>query len=390
MKQLARCAAGLVFGLMSGAAQAEVTLSVGYLKQGIEAPAVLSNLDPVPETQGVDGAQLGLTDNQSSGRFLGHAYALEVSVITPGGDLLAAARDMLAASPFLLLDAPADDILRVADLPEAAGAMIFNVSAPDTRLRDANCRANLFHTLPSEAMRADALMQVLLRKRFARLALVAGEHAVDRAFADALRRSAQKFGLKLVGEREWRFDADMRRNASQEVPLFTQDLPEHDVLLVADETGDFGRYIAYNTWLPRPVAGSEGLVPVAWSRVVEQWGAAQLQSRFQKLTRRDMRDRDYAAWAAMRVLGEAVTRTNSPDPGTLRAYILSGAFELAGFKGRPMSFRTWNGQLRQPIPLVTDRAVVMQAPVDGFLHQRNELDTLGLDAPESRCTAFQE
>ncbi|MFC3118221.1 hypothetical protein ACFOHS_08235 [Jhaorihella thermophila] len=127
---------------------------------------------------------------------------------------------------------------------------------------------------------------------------------------------------------------------------------------------------------------------MAWSRVVEQWGAAQLQSRFADLAGRPMRPRDYAAWAAIRTIGEAVTRTNSADPASLRAFILSPGFELAGFKGRPLTYRHWNGQLRQPIPLVTPRAVVAQAPLSGYLHQRSEMDTLGLDAPESACNAF--
>lgn len=103
-----------------------------------------------------------------------------------------------------------------------------------------------------------------------------------------------------------------------------------------------------------------------------------------------MRSRDYAAWAAVRVIGEAVTRTKSADAATLRTYVLGPDFELAGFKGRPMTFRPWNGQLRHPIPLVTDRAVVAMAPLEGFLHRVNELDTLGLDEPESECTAFEE
>ncbi|MEM9813184.1 MAG: branched-chain amino acid ABC transporter substrate-binding protein, partial [Pseudomonadota bacterium] len=174
------------------------------------------------------------------------------------------------------------------------------------------------------------------------------------------------------------------------VPLFTQDLPRHDVLLIADEIADFGRYIAYNTWEPVPVAGSEGLRPVAWAPVVEQWGAAQLQGRFEETADRDMAPLDYAAWAAVRTIGEAVTRTSSDDAATLRAFILSDAFELAGFKGRPLTYRGWNGQLRQPIPLVTERAVVASAPLEGFLHRTTELDTLGLDAPETACTAFEE
>ena len=128
--------------------------------------------------------------------------------------------------------------------------------------------------------------------------------------------------------------------------------------------------------------------PYGLKSLIEQWGAAQLQSRFEALAGRDMRSRDFAAWAAVRAIGEAVTRTNAGDVETLRAYIMGPDFELAGFKGRPLTYRSWNGQLRQPIPLVHARAPAAQAPLEGFLHQRNELDTLGLDAPESACEAF--
>lgn len=375
---------------LAAPAWAEVTLPVAYLKQEVARPPVLSNLDPIPEDLGEAGAQLGLADNQTTGRFLGHDYSLTITRVPEGGDWLSAARAALAETPYLILDAPAQAQLDLAGLPEAQGALLFNASAPDTALRDGDCRANLLHTLPSDSMRTDALMQFLVKRRWSDLALISGDHPGDRAFAQALKRSITKFGLNLKAEKTWLFDADMRRNASQEVPLFTQDFGEYDMLLIADELGDFGRYIAYNTWISRPVAGSEGLRPVAWSRVVEQWGAAQMQGRFEDLAGRDMRPEDYAAWAALRSLGEAVTRTQSAEPATLRAYILSEEFELAGFKGRKMSFRNWNGQLRQPIPLVTQRAVVAKAPLEGFLHQRTELDTLGIDQGETVCTAFQE
>ena len=371
-------------------AWAEVELPVTYLKLEVPRPPVLSNLDPLPDDLGEAGAQLGLADNQTTGKFLGHNYSLTVTRVPEGGDWLTAARAALAESPFLILDAPAQAQLELADLPEARGAVLFNATDPDAALRDETCRANLLHTLPSTTMRADALMQFLVKRRWTELTLISGDHPGDTAFAEAMRRSITKFGLALKAEKTWVFDADMRRNASQEVPLFTQDFGDYDMLLIADELGDFGRYIAFNTWQARPVAGSEGLKPVAWSWVVEQWGAAQMQGRFEDLAGRDMRSEDYAAWAALRTLGEAVTRTQSADPATLRAYILSDDFELAGFKGRKMSFRNWNGQLRQPIPLVTERAVVAKAPLEGFLHQRTELDTLGIDQGETECTAFQE
>ncbi len=386
MRRLCLCILGLI--LAAGAAPAEVELSVIFLKQQVDRPPTLSNLDPVPEDLGQSGALLGLHDNQTTGRFLGHGYDLETVIVPSGDDPIPAARDALAQTPFLILDAPSTTLLAIADLPQARGAVLFNTSSAATALRSGECRANLLHTLPSDQMRSDALMQFARARRWDKLALIVGTHPDDIAFAEALRASAAKFGLRLSAEKTWAFDADMRRNATQEVPLFTQGLGKYDLLLIADELHDFGRYVPYNTWLPRPVAGSEGLVPAAWAPVVEQWGAAQLQSRFRDLAGRAMRPRDYAAWAAIRSLGEAVTRTNTADPATIHAYLLSDRFELAGFKGRPLSFRRWNGQLRQPIPLVTARAMAAQAPLEGYLHQHSELDTLGLDAPESACTAF--
>ena len=370
-------------------ARAELSVEMAYLHVAQPRPPVLSNLETTAATLGEDGAQLALDDNATTGRFLGHGYRLEVVEVAEGEDPLAAATAALGRARILILDAPAETLLAIADLPAAQGALLFNVASPDVALRDADCRANLFHTLPSRAMLADALMQFARAKRWTRLALVTGPQPGDAAFAAALKASATKFGMKIRAEATWAYDADMRRNAADEVPVFTQALGEYDLLLVADEIHDFGRYIPYNTWIPRPVAGSEGLVPTAWSAAVEQSGAAQLQSRFQALSGRTMEPEDYAAWAAVRSVGEAVTRTGTADPAALRAYILSPAFELAGFKGRPLSYRPWNGPLRQPIPLVTPRAVAEQAPLEGYLHQSNELDTLGLDAPESRCEAFR-
>ena len=375
--------------LWASVATAEVTLNIGYL--GVEQPraAVLSNLDPIPDDNGLAGARTALQDNLVTGRFLGHGYEMTEAVVPEGDDPLATAKALLAATRFLVVDAPAEVLVQIADLPEAQGAMIFNTSSGDVALRNDACRANLFHTSPSDAMRTDALAQVLVQKRWTDLVMIAGTRPQDQAYASALRHSLTKFGLRLSAEKEWAFDADMRRSAAQEIPLFTQELGDYDALIVADELHDFGRYVLYNTWQARPVVGSEGLSAVGWSPVIEQWGAAQLQSRFEEMHGREMTSQDYAAWAALRTLGEAVTRTNASDPQTLRSYILSDEFELAGFKGRPLTFRDWNGQMRQPIAIAHPRALVAQAPLEGFLHQNNELDSLGLDRPESKCEAFE-
>lgn len=371
------------------AAAAEVVLKIGYLTVDAPHPPVLSNLDPEPGDNGLAGALTGLQDNQTTGRFLGQSYEMSEAHVPEGEDPLAAAQALLAVTPFLVIDAPAATLTAIADLDAARDALLFNTAAGEVALRDGACRGNLLHALPSDAMRTDALAQMLVQKRWTDLVMIAGTRPGDQAYAAAMRRSLTKFGLTLAAEKDWAFDADMRRSASQEIPLFTQDFGDYDALILADEAHDFGRYVLYNTWAARPVVGSEGLTAVTWTPVIEQWGAAQLQSRFEEQHDREMTSQDYAAWAAVRTLGEAVTRTGATDAGTLRAYILSDDFELAGFKGRPLTYRDWNGQLRQPIAVAHPRALVAQAPLEGFLHQVNELDSLGLDRPESLCEAFE-
>lgn len=379
---------GAVFALCSVPdASAETRVNVLYLERQLPPPATLSNLDPTPADSGLLGARLGMSDNATTGGFLGQVYELQERVVAADEDFAPVLAEVSNADIDLVVaHMPAEDLLL---LSEEMGnrALILNATAGDDVLRDAQCRGNILHTAVSRSMLTDALAQFLVRKKWTDAFLVEGTGPGDQAFANAFRKSVAKFGLRLREEKIWEFDADMRRNAAAEVPLFTQ-VRDYDVLVVADEREDFGRYISYNTWDPRPVAGTEGLVPSAWSAAVEQWGAAQLQSRFTDLAGRDMTSEDYGAWAAVRSIGEAVTRTNSADAADIRAYLLSEDFQLAGFKGRKMGFRPWNGQLRQPIPLTHPRALVAMAPLDGFLHERTELDTLGLDEPESACPAF--
>ncbi len=380
---------GVCAALLLGAPASSETLRIDWLEHQVTPPPILSNMAAVPKTLGLDGARLAIGDIRTTGKFTGQDYTLRETVIAPEADFLSAAKAALAdGAKVLVVKAPAPDLLALADLPEAKDVLILDASTQDDALRGADCRANVLHTAPSYAMRADALAQFILFKKWRKLVLISGQLPEDLAFTAALKRALTKFGLTLAGEKEWAFDADMRRAAAAEVPLFTQDLPDHDLLLVSDEPGDFARYIAYNSWLPRPLAGSEGLKPVGWSGVVEQYGAAQLQNRFREAAGREMAQGDFAAWVAVAALGEAFTRTQSTDPATLRSYMLSDEFRLAGFLGQPLSFRNWNGQLRQPIPLVTERALTALAPLEGFLHQTNELDTLGIDAPETTCTAF--
>lgn len=366
-------------------AQAEgLNVRIGYVQWIPDQGPVLSNVIPEPEDSGLRGAQLAIEDNRTTGKFLGQEYNLE-SLVADSEAAAAAAFEAMQSDgiDLFVINAPASTLEMLAS-KSGDNTLLFNAGAKEDSLRTTECHANLLHTLPSYSMLTDALGQWLNQRRWKEVFLITGPTSADEGWANAFRRSAKRFGLEIVEDKPWTFNADLRRTASKELPLFTQ-ADDYDAVVVADVRGDFGEYVPFNTWLPRPVVGTQGMTPVTWHRVVESWGAAQLQSRFQELSGRHMNGEDYAAWAAVRSIGTAVTRLNATDASDIRAFLFSDKFQLAAFKGRKLTYRGWNGQLRQPVPLVHPRGLVARAPFEGFLHPRTTMDTLGFDQPESDC-----
>ena len=379
-------------GVRAYAAEGAPPLGIGFVSQ--RAPQRLPNtfLDPPPEDEGVQGARLGVADNATTGRFTGQRFTLEERIAREPEEALAAVRDLLASSVrFVVADLPAPTLLQAADLPEAASATLLNAGAADDALRNEDCRRNLLHLAPSRAMLADALAQFLAVKRWRNVFLAVGPGEGDRLYAEAVRRAARKFGLRVVADKPWTHDLGAQRTDTGHVSIaaeaarFTQGAPSYDVLVVADEAGFWGDNLAWRTTDPRPIAGTHGLVPTIWARPHELWGATQLQRRFRAQAGRWMTPRDHAAWLAVRAIGEAATRVRSTEPAAVAAYLRGPDFELAGFKGTRLSFRDWDGQLRQPILLAGPRELVSVSPQPGFQHQFSELDTLGTDKPETRC-----
>ncbi len=366
-----------------------LTVNILYAEQKFERPARLSGLRPVPDDLGLAGAKLAIQDNQTTGKFLNQHYELQTLVAGVDQSLPELIAPALKSGvDFIVLNAPADVMLAIADLPGAKGKVLFNVSSRDEDLREGNCRKNLLHTIPSRSMLTDALAQFFLKKNWKQWLLVSGSRTGDLAYAEAVRASATKFGMEITGDVKWDSEADMRESAAVEVPLMTQ-VDAYDAVLVADESDDFAPVIAFNSWLSRPLAGTHGLVAAGWSSVVEAWGAVQLQNRFMRLNSRDFREVDFAAWLAVRIVGEGVSRVGETDTEKLRAFILSEDLQMSAFKGRGLTFRPWNGQLRQPIHLVTSDTQVATAPFEEFLHETNDMDTLGKDRPETLCKAFE-
>ncbi len=374
-----------------------VVIPIVLAREQRDEPLPISLLDLPPADLGIAGAKLAIKDNNTTGRFMNQQFKLDVvEAANPDTLIKDVVQKVDAGAHFILADVGPQTLLKLADALAGKEAQIINYGAADDRLREEDCRPHVMHTAPTRTMLADALAQYLIWKKWNRWFLVLGPQENDKLFADALRRAAKRFGAKIVEERTFQYQPGSRRSdggyeqIQQQIPTFTQNAPDYDVLVVADEGNLFGDYLPYRTWDARPVAGTAGLVPSSWHPAIELWGGTQFQNRFKRMADRTMLPKDYNAWMAARMVGEAASRSKTPAYQDLVAYMRSPKFEIAAFKGVGLSVRNWNGQLRQPVLVATPKLLVSVSPQPGFLHQFTELDTLGLDRPETKCTAYTQ
>lgn len=332
----------------------------------------------------LDGVRLGFRDTRVLGRALGVTFELVEVLLPPGEVPPSAIRDARARGALaVLLDLPPAE-MAAAVASAVSGGVLINIRDGAGRWRAEDCAPDLLHTVPSDAMLTDALAQYLRARGWDEVLLLHGSEARDEEVAEAARRSLAKFGLDLADDRAFELTNDPRRRNRGNIALLTGGV-RHDVVWIVDTFGEFGRYVPYATYDARPVVGSEGLVPLAWHWTFERYGAPQLNQRFRRLAGRDMTSEDWAAWAAVRAIVDAVSAAGSSAPDAVRAALVSPELSIDLYKGVRGNFRDWDGQLRQPVLLTTHNAVVAVAPVEGFEHQFDTLDTLGTDRPESGC-----
>jgi ABC transporter substrate binding protein (PQQ-dependent alcohol dehydrogenase system) len=332
-------------------------------------------------------AQLAVEDGSSTARAAGLKLVLMRTTLAEGEDAVTGLRNLVQTRGLIaaLLDLAVEDVGRVANNLGERSPVLFNARHRDDAMRLELCGARLLHTLPSWSMLHDGLAQALLALDWRRVLVLQGPLADDKWIANSFLASAKKFGLRVAGVRDFVAGNDPRKRDQINVRLLTGGA-EYDAIFVADAVGDFARGVPFNTAKPRPVVGIGGLNPSAWHPYWERHGAPQLNRRFFRITGRPMTDEDWATWIAVRATLDAATRSSDLAPATVFTALLSQELRLELYKGAPGSFRPWSRQLRQPILLGTHDAVVVLAPVEGVLHQRNNLDTLGPDEPEFRCS----
>jgi ABC transporter substrate binding protein (PQQ-dependent alcohol dehydrogenase system) len=378
---------------MPGAPPAGEPIRIVYLGKEYEEPLPLSYAEEVVTDKGIQGARLMIKEANQAGAFVGFAFELDEHIIPLEGDIVATAKEVLAkGDTFLIADLEPDDLLAVANLPEAKNSVIMNIRSSATSLRQENCRASVFHVIPDYAMRADALAQYLVWKRWPRWYVIRRDTPPDQDYLAQVKRAAARFGGKVVGDKIYDLPPGARnldsghQQVQAQIPMITEEAPEHDVMWVINSDDDFGDYLMYRTFLPRPVVGTQGLQATAWDKSYTESGAMHFQNAIPRLAKRPPVERDYTAWLGIRAISDAAMKSGKRTPQEVKAYLLSDQFKLEGFKGQAMSFRTWDHQMRQPIILGGGtRVPVSTSPQEGFLHQTNLTDTLGFDEPETKC-----
>lgn len=330
-----------------------------------------------------DGVLLALDEAQFELNAVKAEPRLDTQSVGKLEDARAAAQKAeKAGAKILLANLPADWLLAVTD---AVKLPVINLSASADRLRERDCRLNLFHVLPSERMRADAIAQALVNRKWSTVLLLSGPSAPDLERSAAAQAAIQRYGLKLVASKNFKLSTDPRERQLAN-PLLLTAGSNYDVVWVVDSDGEFARGLPYNTAAARPVVGDAGWVALAWHPQFERFGAPQVTRRFAKAARRTMTDHDWASWMAGKAIATAAAA--QPQASNSRQLLQAlGNAQLDGSKGVNLQFRPWDRQLRQPLLLTDGQGVLATLPLEGILHPHNSLDTLGADEPQKLCKA---
>ena len=325
------------------------------------------------------GAALGLDDANALATLFGKRLRLETEAARADGQTgRALARAGALAVVGGVGPGGGEALLQAA----TDGTTVLNVGAPDDRLRNEGCERRAFHVMPSVAMYADALTQVLIEQRKLTRWSVTG---------DGSPRGAE-------------IEAAARRSVARRGGTVTGDAAAADVLLLAvDDRGvDAGmaRAIAEGRQPDRiagigeagirlPAERAAGLWAVGWHYELERFSARELNGRFRRRWNAPMTETSWAAWAALKLVGEAVVRAGAGDGAALAAF-LESAPPFDGHKGEALAFRKWDHQLRQPLYVVGPRKREdIAGPLGPFAVMADvggkNLDALGTAMADSRC-----
>jgi len=344
-----------------------------------------------PALHPVEGARVAVSDMKIITDAANVQLSLDEEQATDANDAIAKLKAMAAAGErFAILDLPGDMVAQVGPALANTRLTMINATAPQDALREM-CLPNMLHAAASDRMLADAYTEFLRHRNWLKVLLLQGDQPRDKQMADAFQQSADRLGISVVARKQFTLSTDPANREHSDTMLVTGGI-DYGVIDIADSLGEYSRKLPYNTLLPRPVIGSAGLTASEWHWSWDQDSATQITLRFQRASEghRVMSGYDWDTWMAFKAIATAYAKARSTDPDKIDAYLKGKRLKLDGSKGIEMDFRPWDRQLRMPIVLATSDSTVGAAPFPEFQHENNELDSLGVDQPESKCPVAQQ
>jgi ABC transporter substrate binding protein (PQQ-dependent alcohol dehydrogenase system) len=202
------------------------TLSIGYVQQSDDPRYDDKHMTAQFLGQALGrptvGAEVALKEVKFHGQNAGVEFALESAEAATAAELIKQVETLQAKGVrFILSDLPAATLSEVASAFKGKDVVFFNVSAPDDSLRQAQCQAVVFHTLPNHAMQADALVQYLVAHKWKEVLVLEGEAPEDKLLTAAFERAAKRYGAEIVAKRPFVLGNDPRERDKNNIAWFT-------------------------------------------------------------------------------------------------------------------------------------------------------------------------
>src|SRR6185295_3052795 len=100
-----------------------VEIGIGYLSRAGIKPT-LSLVEQPSQNDGIAGARLAIEDNNTTGKFLNQRFTLEELRLKEGEDVAKVATALASRNRFIIVDLPADALLKAADALRDRGTVL--------------------------------------------------------------------------------------------------------------------------------------------------------------------------------------------------------------------------------------------------------------------------
>lgn len=262
----------------------------------------------------------------------------------------------------------------LAELCERHGLLFFNVGCADDRLRRERCRRTTFSVEASTAMYVDALAGWLIgeaglrRWHFVTESSDSATAVYRRARQALLEQGGDDLGNTVVrpGTVNHRPTLERLQRVRPDVAFLSLGmtpraafLTQYNQLGPAFEVAGPSMSTA-QLWIAAPDTRA-GIWPTLWHHKLFRYGAQQLNDRFKDRSDRPLDARGWASWMAVKIMAETVLRAGTTETSRLVKFLEEDGAHFDGHKGKRLSFRSWDHQLRQPVYLVRARSGAQDA-----------------------------